>query len=51
MDLCEAVAIVISNITVKQGKEECVDEVFNMLFDGDYCDAFDGVLGEIEDEN
>ena len=48
MDLCEAVAIAISNIAVKQGKEECIDDVFSMLFDGDYCDAFDGVLGEIE---
>ena len=48
MDLCEAVAIAISNIAVKQGKEECIDEVFSMLFDGDFCDAFDGVLGEIE---
>ena len=30
MDLYEAVAIAISNIAVKQGKEECIDEVFSI---------------------
>lgn len=48
IDLCDAVATIISNIAGRQGKTISQQEVFDMLFGGDYCDTFDGVLGAIK---
>lgn len=48
IDLCDVVAQKIAEIAEKQGKQIIHSEVFNMLFGGDYCDIFDGVLEEIK---
>ena len=48
IELCDVVAQTIVGIAEKQGKKITHDEVFNMLFGGDYCDIFDSVLGEIK---
>lgn len=48
IDLCDVVAQKIVEIAEKQGKQITHDEVFNMLFGGDYCDIFDGILGVIK---
>ena len=44
MELCEMVSEKISDIAKKQGKNISQEQVFNMLFGGDYCDTFDGIL-------
>lgn len=47
MDLCEAVAEKIAEIAAKQGKQVDVEYLFDLMFGGDYCDIFDGILSEI----
>lgn len=49
MDLCEAVAEMVSDIAKRQGKVVPSGEVFDLIFGGDYCDIFDGVLGAIDE--
>lgn len=44
IELCEVVADKISEIAKKQGKNISQEQIFNMLFGGDYCDTFDGIL-------
>ena len=44
MDLCEVVSEKISEIAKKQGKNISQEQVFDMLFGGDYCDTFDSIL-------
>lgn len=48
IDLCEVVSEKIADLAQKQGYTVHPDTIFEMIFDGDYCDIFDGVLGEID---
>ena len=44
IDLCEVVADKIAEIAKNQGKNISQEQIFNMLFGGDYCDTFDNIL-------
>lgn len=48
IELCDIVAEKIVEIAKNQGKNISHDQVFNMLFGGDYCDTFDGILEAIK---
>lgn len=48
IDLCDIVAQKIEAIAQKQGKDISSDEIFDMIYGGDYCDIFDSLLESIK---
>lgn len=44
MELCEVVADKLAELAAQQGKHLDAGYIFELLFDGDYCDTFDSLL-------